>query len=532
MSLLSQISIHAWISENAIKTEKGDPLSFKDHMFLFDIYSDMSPLQAIMKPAQIGASTMMNVKPFWMMDKKKVDIIYTLPADSDVVDFVSSKTNRIIAQNPIFQRLTRDRDTIEQKQVGESIIYYRGTWTKKAAMMIPCDVLIHDEVDASKQEIVEDYETRVQHSKYKFRWYFSHPSTEGVGVHKYWLISDQKHWFITCEHCKEQQYMSWPESIDMESRKYVCKSCHGEISDDVRRRGKWVAKYKKSPERPFSGYWITALVCPWITASEIIDKYNQKGAEYFYTKVLGLPYAGSDSKPTREAILSGCTEEINPQTSRIVIGVDPGLPHHYIVGNRDGIFYMGKSEDYTEIEALLKNNPKAIAVFDQGGDLTPQRALREKYKGRVFLCHYRSDRKTMNLITWGEKEEEGNVVVDRNRMIDMLLGEHKMGLVTLQGTEDDWDELWQHWDNIYAVKEEDKLGVIRKEWKRKGPDHFVHAELYWRVGVDRFGAQEARIVGGSGPRLPKGLEVQPNNTISMKDLKEVLASENADFSKL
>ena len=119
---LSELSIHAWIQEHKIKTERGDPLSFHDHMFLFDIYSDMSPLQVLMKPAQIGASTMQNVKPFWMMDKIGVDIIYTLPTDSDVVEFVGSKTNRIIAQNPIFQHLTRDRDTIEQKQVGDHII--------------------------------------------------------------------------------------------------------------------------------------------------------------------------------------------------------------------------------------------------------------------------------------------------------------------------------------------------------------------------------------------------------------------------
>lgn len=214
MSNLSEVSILAWINENGIKNEKGEVLSFKDHLFLFDLYKDWSPQQVIMKAAQVGASTMMNVKPFWLMKATGMDVIYTLPTDSDVVDFVGGKTNRIIAQNKVIQDLTSDRDTIEQKQVGKSVIYYRGTHTKKAAMMITADLLIHDEVDASRLDVIEDYETRLKHSKYKWRWYFSHPSAEGSGIHKYWLESDQKHWFIKCSFCNVEQYLSWPDSID------------------------------------------------------------------------------------------------------------------------------------------------------------------------------------------------------------------------------------------------------------------------------------------------------------------------------
>ena len=118
---LSEKSVIAWILENRMKTEKGHPISFDDHMFLYDIYKDMSPLQCVMKPAQVGMSTLQNFKPFWLADKLKLDIVYTLPTDSDVIDFVGSKTNRIIAQNPILQELTKDRDTIEQKQVGKSV---------------------------------------------------------------------------------------------------------------------------------------------------------------------------------------------------------------------------------------------------------------------------------------------------------------------------------------------------------------------------------------------------------------------------
>lgn len=489
---LSDISVHSWIQEHKIKTERGEPLSFRDHMFLFDIYSDMSPLQVLMKPAQIGASTMQNIKPFWVMDKMGVDVIYTLPTDSDVVDFVGGKTNRLIAQNPILQSLTRDRDTIEQKQVGKNMIYYRGTWTKKAAMMMPCDILIHDELDASKQQIVEDYETRVKHSKFKWRWYFSHPSTEGTGVHKYWLLSDQKHWFVRCQGCQKRQYLSWPESIDEERQMYVCKYCNHEITDDDRRRGEWVKKYDN---KEFSGYWISSLMCPWVPAKEIIKNFHEKDAEYFATKVLGIPYVGGGNKVLEEDIIKNLTERVNDQSGRIVIGVDTGIDIRFVCGNQNGIFYYGQCSDYDELEGFLKRWPQAVIVIDQGGDIIGSRKLRERFPGRVFLCHYSQDRKTMQLIRWGEKEEAGNVIVDRNRAIQLVIDEFKDKRIPLHGTKEDWYDYWLHWSHIYRTKEEDGLGVMRYKWVRSDRDDWVHATVYWRVGMDRFGTQPGSFVG-------------------------------------
>lgn len=491
MPSLSDISIHAWIAEHKIKTEKGDPLSFKDHMFLFDIYSDLSPLQVIMKPAQIGASTMMNVKPFWMMDKLGVDIIYTLPTDSDVVDFVGSKTNRMVAQNPIFQELTRDRDTIEQKQVGKSMIYYRGTFTKKAAMMVPADVLIHDETDASKQDIIADYETRVKHSKFKWRWYFSHPSTEGTGVHKYWVLSDQKHWFIKCHTCTKEQYLSWPESIDIQAKKYVCKACKSEISDDDRRRGRWVKKYK---DRPFSGYWISSLMCPWIPASEIIQNYYEKTEEYFFTKVLGLPYVGSGNKLTKGLLFQNLTNEgyAPDEQERVVMGVDTGLKLDYVLGDKTGLFFQGEAKNYEELDLLMKRWPKMIAVIDIGGDMLATREFFDRWRGRVYLCGFRGDGKTLELISWAEGEETGRVTADRNRMIQLVVDEFSNGHIPLHGTELDWYEYANDWNNLARVKVVDATTGESKgfKWVRSGRDHRALATVYWRVGMDRFGGGE------------------------------------------
>ena len=164
---LDELSIHGFIDIHNIKTDTGTPLDFKEHSFIWDIYSDFSPKMAIMKASQITMSTCAILKVFWLARNKGIDIIYTLPTEADRNIFVGGKVNRLITQNPILQQWTQDKDSIEQKAVGNNIIHFRGTWTSRMAIMVPSDLNVHDEIDTSKQDIIEQYSTRLQHSKLK-----------------------------------------------------------------------------------------------------------------------------------------------------------------------------------------------------------------------------------------------------------------------------------------------------------------------------------------------------------------------------
>ena len=76
---LEKHSIIAWILNNNIKNEKGDLIEFKDHPFLYDIYRDPAPNLVVMKPAQVGLSTLEIIRNHYDARSKKMDIIYTLP---------------------------------------------------------------------------------------------------------------------------------------------------------------------------------------------------------------------------------------------------------------------------------------------------------------------------------------------------------------------------------------------------------------------------------------------------------------------
>lgn len=494
-----------WTIKHQIKNEAGIALEFKHRKFLWDVLNDLSPLQAILKAPQIGATVTQIVKSLWVAKKLGKDIIYTLPTQGDVQDMAGGKINRIVAQNPVLQTWVKDHDTVEQKSVGESIIHYRGSFTTKSAMMVSSDLNIHDEVDASDQSVIEQYETRLQAKRDGWRWYFSHPSSVDYGIDIHWQNSDQKHWFITCPHCKKEHFLDWPESIDKIKRVFICKLCKGELSDQDRENGRWIPKYGKQWQeengisKPFSGYWISQLMCSWITADKILKDFKEKSSEYFYNYVLGLPYAGGDSKLSQQQLfqnLSGVSAA--PENNeRVVIGIDTGLKLDYVMGNqRLGLFYQGDAANYNELDALMKRWPRAIVVMDAGGDLIGSRQFFERWNGRVFLCYFTGERKDNEISTWGEGDKFGQASVDRERGIQWVVDEFRNKRIPLQGTESDWYEYYLDWKNLSRIKTFDnKTNEVRGiKWVRNGRDHRALATVLWRIGVDKFADANSQII--------------------------------------
>lgn len=518
--MLENSSIIAWLRNK--KTETGKPIDLHDGFFMFDIFRDFSQKLAIQKPAQVRATTTQLFKVFWGMQRYGLEAIYTLPTVADANEMSKSKINRLIAQNPDLKTMVQEMDTMGQKKVGKNILYIRGTWTEKAAMMFPSDWNLYDEVDASNQEVIEAYSTRLQHSKHKWEHYFSHPSTVGIGVNKVFEKSDQKHWFITCGRCSKQQILEWPDSIDIERACFICKSCREPLADEDRRVGEWV---KKHNNRDISGYQISLLMAPWITAKEIIGYNIDKSPEQFTTKILGLPYVGAGNKVTWDVLQKNITFDYPDLKDRIIIGLDTGGNKWYVVGTRQGLFYYGKDNAYGEVERLLKMFDNSVVIVDGNGDPTATEALFEKYRGRVFKCFFNADRKTQEMVTFGKDSDAGIVWADRNRLIQRVVDEYTDGLIRLfaQESETDWYDYFLHWNNMYREEDENALGVPVKRWKRVGDDHWGLATAYWRAGVDKFGQGMAKVVRvNKKPHLGvPSMHLMPDGKVKAPDIHKI-----------
>lgn len=552
-----------WVKKHKILTETGLPIDFSKRKFLWDIYNDLSPKQALLKPPQIGATVMSMLKAMWVAKKLKKDIIYTLPTATDVIDIVGGSTNRIIVQNPILKGWVKDHDTVEQKSVGDNLVRFRGTFSPKQATMVPSSLNIHDEVDNSDPVVLTLYQTRQEaqeREEDKWQWYFSHPSLKGHGVDIYWEKSDMKEWWIRCPHCKEEQVLTWPGNISIERECYICSICQEELPTSSRIEGVWKNKDGVIWDNnvgvvgpyEFSGWHVSQLMLFNKTAKAIIAAFRDplKDAQYFWNYVLGLPFVSSDDRIEASVVLRNCIDRVNPRTERMVIGADTGHGIHFVCMNKDGIFYYGHAtkitattDPYDEIRVLLNRFPKSIAVFDQGGDLIGVRKLQAEYPGRVFLCFYNKDKKTTELVQWGEDEEYWKVRVDRNRMMTLVVEQMRdTGRYVLNGTREEWAEYASHFGFLYrekvVVKEtrgKDDRSLYGAEyvWKRSGPDHFAHATLYATVGMQRIGnGEQAKVMGAdplAGIPVGKVAQVAPEETIVAAVHPGAFAQENRVF---
>lgn len=518
-------SIYLFLEHHQIGNDQGQLLDFKDHPYLWDIYGDFTPKQAILKAAQIGFSTTANIKALWLAKNKGLDIIYSLPSASDIKDFVGGKTNRLIANNGIFQEWTTDKDSIEQKQLGANIIYFRGTWTERAAIAIPADLYISDETDRSKQEIVQQYKTRLQHSKYAWEWYFSNPSASGVGVDKHWQDSDQKYWFVKCSTCNNEWYITmdnimWPlehrvDSLECKSclhKPYFgCLKCKEELN---RRHGRWIAKFKG---RPISGYWIPSLIVPTKSATDILKMKSEYTEEQFTNFVLGLPYVGKGNKLTRPMFVQNLVGEVNPRDKRTIIGVDTGIGINYVMGNEYGLFFFDKVESYEPLKRIMRGDKNAIMIIDQGGDIIGPREMREEFPNRVFLCYFRQDRKNDQLVTWND--EDKSVVADRNKMIQLVVDELIQKRLAMYGTEADWEDVWLEWAAMYRTEEESSLGTPVFKWNKgaSGRCDYPFCFVYFRIGLSRYMNDKATFHTPTGESFAfRGLDVSLDGTTTFR----------------
>lgn len=496
--LLDTISVHAWIQNNQIRTEAGEPLDFHKYKFMFDVYADRSHLICCMKCAQIGFTTYQILKTAHECKNERLDIVYVLPTSDDVKRFSGGKTNKMIMHNAVLQSWTKDKDSVEQKQFGANTIYYQGSWSTSAALSFTAQKLVVDEYDRCKQDIVEMYHSRLQSTSNPRKAFFSNPSIPDFGIDKIYKQSDMKKWHIT--HACGKTYVMDENCVNYETEQYVCPHCDGLITDDERINGQWIA----TAVGEWSGYWIPLWIAPWMPASKIAEFKRDKTAEFFANFVAGLPYVGGGNKVSAQTIINCISKNTNEMADRIIIGVDTGLPIHYVLANKKGYFFYGKCSDpltgadpYKELEALLIRFPNSVLVADQGGDLIGIRKLKAAYPGRVFLVWYRADRKTQEIIKWGEGEKYGEVVVDRNRAIQMFIDEMLDKRVVFNGTTEDWQDYIVHWLNMYRMWDENALGVKEFKWERQGPDHWCHATIYARIGLDKFSSSEATIMGNA-----------------------------------
>lgn len=450
----------------------------------------------------------------------------TMPSDMDVSEFVKTKADKIFQANEVLRKKFSS-DTVGLKQIGDRFIYYKGTKSKTVAISTTADVLIHDEIDRSDLGIIETYKSRISASKYKGVWYLSNPSLISVGVDETWKLSDQKEWFITCSKCGTEQFLKWEDNVDEIRQIYVCNNCGKEITDKERKLGKWKAT-KQGKE--VSGYHISQMMAPWITAKDLIKERELRGDDYFRNFILGEPYSVGEEANIRQAILDGWTAEPLDRKP-FFMGIDIGRIKHYVLGSEEGIFKIGTCESREEVESIIdRYNP--IVVMDAGPERTWAEEFKKKYP-KLFLNFYRRDKDIAELIKWGgmkDNEEDrknwGFVWTDRTRIIDKTIDEIVRGNIQFALTREDLEQMIRHWESMRRIIEETPQRTERYIWESKtGVDHLCHALVYYVIARNRK-AKEFEFL--SEQEQKKDIIERTGSGFHMRSLKEIIETGQQD----
>lgn len=468
------LSILQWIVTEGIVNEKGEPFDFRDRPWLLDILCDWSPTIVLTACAQVGKSVSFAIKSLFAIKYLRFNAIYTMSSDSDVSEFVNSKFNKIVQANH-HEFAGMQTDNVERKEFNDRFIFFKGTNSKTAAISTTADLLIHDEISRSDQNAIETYKSRTKASQYKGRWMFSNPGSERDELDLQHQKSDQKEWVITCPHCNDEHYLSWPDSIDLERKCYVCRACREPISDDVRRAGKWVAQ---NPGAKISGYHISHLMCAWISASEIIED-SEGDPAYFANFVLGLPYSPGDLSVSKTTILDIWTPK-DLRTGNIFLGVDVGNIKHYVIRSEKGLLKVGRFSAWSELDDIIAFWKPTSGVIDAMPDNTASKHYVDTYPWMKMSYFMENNNNPQTIVWWGENDKKGIVYSHRDRVLDrhltnMIEAKHLIGVAP----DADFRLFIKHYETLRRMKVVNNKGIERYVWESTtGEDHFVFADLY------------------------------------------------------
>lgn len=501
---------------------KGDRFSFLDHEFQKDILSDTSRDINVMKCAQVGMTEAMaryglavcRIMPYF-------SVIMTMPFSGDATKFSKARMDPIINESPdLRDAMGADLDNSEIKAIASSLLYLRGTNGTTAALSVPADMLIHDEIDRSDPDTLAQYQSRIKHSKWKLTRKFGTPTGDKVGIALAMASSMRKRHMCKCHHCAHSFVPSFHTDVKIpgfdrekkEITKYnidgirwqeavlLCPRCGKEPSLQFDRR-EWVVE---NPGDSFDaqGYFVTPFSVPnVVTIPSLVQEITKYTTwSEFANQALGETGVENNAQMV-EADLSETKFTESLVSSEIHhLGIDVGQICHLVVGRftHDNMLLAVHKERcvLSELEArkraLCARFKVLITVIDAFPE-TDKVAKMQQLDKRLYGGVYRDNRKlaAYEILMVGKDLKAGKLPINqaaihRNITFDEIMALFKARKVLWRAQGDETDALFSaHCLDMQRKQEFDRNKELVFVWQKskEGQDHFHHALLYMYVAT-------------------------------------------------
>lgn len=504
-----EMSYSQWIEKNT-KLKKV-PFSFKGYEFQRQIVDDMSRNMAVIKCSQIGL-TEVQMRKFAAFLSRNIGVsgIFTLPNDDMYKRVSSTRFGPMINTEHVFNLgYEKPIRRMDLYQINQSFGYFVGN-KESDATSINADLLFHDEVDLSNQEMLGLFQSRLQGSDYRITQGFSTPTFEGFGIDASFRASDQHEYMVKCAKCNHHNIPEFnpdhiiipgfpsdlndlteidsniADRLDLPAAYIRCQGCGEPLNLHDPELRQWVPRHAGRRGR---GYRVTPFCTPRLTIEYIVEQliqYKQKDSlRRFYNTVLGQAYNDSNARLSEleiRAVMQG-PAPVNTGKIPVMVGIDMGITAHMVimaVNTEVPSVIEWRQVIATNLIDELKTLMKKYDLIGGCIDRNPYTPLAEEIRdlthGKIIPVEYANSVTAPAVnIKHTELDELSHIQANRTVMIDAVVGAIRKRKIQFFGYGSYEGLIVQHLRDMVRIEEPDTSA----SWQKlTGNDHFFHALGY------------------------------------------------------
>lgn len=497
------------------------PWDFIHHPWQREMHDSDAEMNVGQKAAQMGYTEAVLNRTFFMIDIKRVDCLYVLPAKTpDASDFSAARFDPALELSPHLTKMFSDVKNIGHKRAGTTNLYIRGSKSRAGLKSIPVGFIVLDEVEEMDQDNIPLAMERAAGQYEKQVWALSTPRHPDSGINKLFKDTSQDHFFFNCPHCSRLTELIFPECLvitaedinDSAVKKshLICKECHHILQHETKSewlsKGKWIPSYG---DRQGRGFYINQLYSSTVTPVDLALSFlrsqrDPTEEQEFYNSKLGLPHivagAGINDADIVRSIGGYKKYQHRPGRALITMGVDVGKWLHYEIDQwyipneissndinvrcQCKVLTHGKILNFEELDDLMRLFGVASCVIDANPERRKAYEFAMRFNGLVKMCFYGQGIQGKQIHVGKESEGEPTITVDRTSWLDLSLGRFKIDPCSISIPLDTSEEYKSHLKSLVRVYEKDKNGnPIGRYVKSNNDDHYAHARNYAELAL-------------------------------------------------
>lgn len=484
---------NCWIQDGNLWSPYGLRAgSSRDYSFLkgiFDVFKGKPERDievVVMKPTQMGLTTLAMVLMMYYLCTTGRNVIYMLPDQGQLSDFAHNRLDKLIENSPQLSALFSDISNVGIKVARSGALYLRGSNSSSKIEEIPAGFVIRDEIDKMNQQNAELALKRLSGQPFGWILDLSHPTYPDAAIDARFKSSSRHRYYVICPNCGEKQTLDWPHNVNIENETLVCRACDkgkfGQKSCPM--SGFWEPE---DPGNPIHGFHFNQLISPTVSISKIIREWEAaKGKphklEIFHNTVLALPYINASEVLTPLQVQDCCEAYgMTDSGQGTFMGVDVNRNHLHVWvedGKSEKVLWAGVVECFDRLDDLVRRFRPQLVVIDANPDWHKTHewanGLRKRtgVSGKVLRWEHTESKDTEPKVD----HENTYISWSRTRGLDELHDRFRIGGVQIPA-----DLPRDVIDQICAPKRvlvESPGKPVRVKYVEDSPDHFAFAAMF------------------------------------------------------